>query len=153
MSNPTIITIILSMLPISELRGAIPFAIASKIPPLQAFIIATLSNIIIIPIIFLFLDYIHKYLIKFNFYKKIIEKQIDSKKSQIEKNIGTKWEFIALALFVGVPLPLTGAYSGCLLAWFFKLKRKQSYLAIILGVILAGIIVTLASIGLISIFS
>ena len=153
MTNAILNTIILSMLPISELRGGIPFAIASNIPIIQAFIIATLSNILVIPIVFLFLDYIHKYLAKFNFYQNFIEKQINSKKNKIEKHIGTKWEFFSLLVFVGIPLPLTGAYSGCLLAWFFKLKRKQSYLAISLGVIMAGIIVTLGSIGLFSIFS
>ena len=55
-------------------------------------------------------------------------------------------------LFVAVPLPLTGAYSGTLLAWFFNLKRRKSYLAIFLGVLIAGIIVTLTTLGIRSLF-
>lgn len=70
----------------------------------------------------------------------------------MEKHIGKKGEFIALMIFVGIPLPGTGAYTGTLLAWFFKMKRIYSYIAIIAGVVIAGILITLASIGIFTFF-
>jgi uncharacterized membrane protein len=109
-----------------------------------------LANILIIPVIFLFLDHLHKYFIKFRAYRKFFEFNIRRSKRKIEKHVGTKWQFIALFLLVAIPLPFTGGYTGAFLAWFFRLKRRKSYLAIFLGIITAGIIVTLASIGLFS---
>ena len=60
--------------------------------------------------------------------------------------MGTKWEFIVLMLFVGIPLPITGAYTGTILAWFFKINRKKAYVALSLGVLIAGIIVSIVSV-------
>ncbi len=77
---------------------------------------------------------------------------LPEKRFGLEKHIGKKGEFIALMIFVGIPLPGTGAYTGILLAWFFKMKRVYSYIAIITGVIIAGIFITLASIGLFTFF-
>src|SRR3989338_1496616 len=140
--NPLIKAIIASLLPISELRGGIPIAVASGYSYLTAFIVCVIANILVIPISFFILDYLNKYLMKIKIYKKIIERSIEKGKKSIENKIGTKWEFIALMLFVGIPLPMTGAYTGTLIAWFFKLNRKKSYLALSLGVLMAGIIVT-----------
>ena len=140
--NPIIKAIIASLLPISELRGGIPIAVASGYSYLTAFIVCVIANILVIPISFFILDYLNKYLMKIGIYKKIIERSIEKGKKSIETKIGTKWEFIALMLFVGIPLPMTGAYTGTLIAWFFKLNRKKAYLALSLGVLMAGIIVT-----------
>jgi uncharacterized membrane protein len=145
-------TILLSILPISELRGAIPYAIANKINPLLAFLISVLGNVLVIPITFFFLDNLHKYFLKIKSYEKFFNKYIEVKRKNFEKHVGTKFEFWALAIFVAIPLPLTGAYSGAIIAWFFNLKRRKSYLAIFLGVLIAGIIVTLTSIGIKSLF-
>jgi len=144
--------IILSILPISELRGGIPLAIASGINPWQAFLICTLFNILIIPLVFLFLDFIHKYLYKIRIYKIIFDKIITRARNKFQKHAGTKWEYPALFIFVAVPLPGTGAYTGSLIAWLFNLKRRKSILAIALGVLVAGIIITLISFGIFSLF-
>ncbi|MBS3097900.1 small multi-drug export protein [Candidatus Woesearchaeota archaeon] len=141
--NQLLKAIIASLLPISELRGGIPIAVASGYSYLAAFVVCVIANILVIPITFFILDYLHKYLVKISLYKKIIDKSIEKGKRGIENKIGTKWEFIALMLFVGIPLPITGAYTGALIAWFFKLNRKKSYMALSLGVLMAGIIVTL----------
>ncbi|UZE93768.1 MAG: small multi-drug export protein [Candidatus Pacearchaeota archaeon] len=145
---------LISLLPIIELRGGIPFAIAHGINPLTAFIFCTLANIIIILPIFLFLDYLHKHLLKIKPYKKTFDiflKRIRTRKKKVERNYQT-YGIIALTFFVAIPLPITGAWTGTLIAWLLNLKRRRSFLAIALGIIIAGIIVTLATTGIITLF-
>ena len=146
--NVILNTIILALLPISELRGAIGYAIASGLNPLTAFVVATIANIFVMPIVFLFLDYLHKRFMKIKSYENLFYKHVERSKKKIERHIGTKWEYFALGFFVAIPLPLTGAYTGALLAWLFKLNRKKSFIAISLGVVAAGIAVTLLATGI-----
>ena len=151
-----LITIILAILPISELRGAIPYAILKAgINPFTAFFIAVFANILIIPLIFFFLDYIHKYLLKIRVYEKFFNFYITRKVEKVKRKYETL-EMFVLFLFVAIPAPGTGAYTGVLLAWFFGLDRKKSFAIIALGVITAGIITTLltiSGIGLFNLFS
>ena len=144
--NPIIDSIVLSLLPISELRGGIPVAIARGINPWIAFLVCIVANFLVIPIVFFFLDHIHQIFMKLQVYKNLFNKYIENKRSKLEKYIGTKWEFIALMLFVGIPLPITGAYTGTLLAWFFKVPRKKAYKSLSLGILIAGTIVTIVTI-------
>lgn len=138
-------SIFLSILPVSELRGGITYAVVNNINPLLAFFACTLANILVLFPLFFFLDYIHYHLMGIKSYNKIssfIIKRVEGKKDHIEKkmeNLG----FIALALFVAVPFPATGAYTGVLIAWLLNLDRKKSIIAIASGVIIAGIVVTL----------
>lgn len=150
--NTILNTFLLSILPISELRGAIPYGISNNINPLSVFIIAVLSNFLVVPITFFFLDYLHKHFLRIKSYNKFFNIYIEKKRKNFEKHVGTKFEFWALMIFVLIPLPMTGGYSGALLAWFFKLKRRKSYLAIFLGIIEAGIIVTLTTLGIKNLF-
>jgi len=139
-------TIILSILPISELRGAIPYAILKAgINPFTAFFVAVLANIIIISIIFFFLDYIHGFLLNIKSYEKLFHYYINRKVNKVKQKYETLGLFV-LFLFVAIPAPGTGAYTGVLLSWFFKLNRKKSFYIIALGVITAGIITTLLTI-------
>ncbi len=150
--NPLLLGILLSILPVVELRGGIPFAIAQGINPIVAFIFCTLANIAIIPIIFLFLDYLHKHFLKIKPYRKIFNvflKKIRKRKTKVEKDYQI-YGIIALTFFVAIPLPVTGAWTGALIAWLLSLKRGRSFLAIALGVIIAGIIITLATTGIIT---
>ena len=143
---------ILSMLPISELRGGILLGISQGLDPLFVFLVAVLSNILVVPLMFFFLDNLHKYFRRINFYRRLFDFYIEKNRHKIENKFGTKTEFLILMLFVGIPLPATGAYTGSILAWFFGIDRKVSYISIMLGVVLAGIIMTLFSIGIFSIF-
>ena len=143
---------LLSMLPISELRGGIPLGLFLGLNPVTVFFVSVISNILAIPIIFFFLDNIHSHLLKYGKYKRFFGNYIHKKRERIESKIGTSAEFFALLIFVAVPLPGTGAWTGSILAWFFNVKRKKAYFTISLGVIIAGIIVTLASLGLIALF-
>ena len=145
--------IIWSLLPISELRGGIPIALSNGFSIYNAFLIGVLANILVIPIVFLFLDNIHDLFMNNGFYQKTFNKYIEKKRQSLEKHIGTMGEFLALVLFVGIPLPITGAYTGTLLAWFFEVPKKKAYAALITGVIMAGIIVSLVSFFAIETFS
>ena len=149
-----------SMVPLIELRGAIPIAIGIglELPEWLILLVAIIGNLIPIPIIYFFA---RKFLIwgsqknwpplkkTCNFFLKKGEKA----GAKLLKNTGTYGAFIALLLFVAIPLPGTGAWTGTLAASILNLGFKKTTIAISLGVIIAGIIMLLASLGLFSLFS
>jgi len=143
--NALIKAMVVSLLPVSELRGGIPIAIFAGINVFLAYFLCVFANILIIPIVFFFLDYINKYFMKLGFYRRLFNSHIKRSKGRIEKSRYFNFKFLALMLFVAVPLPVTGAYTATLLAWFFKKKKKKSFLFISLGVMIAGIIVSVVS--------
>lgn len=155
--NPLLIGILLSLAPVSELRGGIPFAITQGANVWAAFVFCVIANIIVAPLLFLFLDYLHGHLIKFNPYRKTFNaflRRIRKRKEKVERTYES-WGILALACYVAIPLPITGVWTGTLIAWLLGLKRNRSLLAICLGVIIAGIIVTLITaitIGIINSF-
>lgn len=151
--------IILSILPVSELRGGLPLAIIfadeNNIPLILIFSLIVTVNILAIFIAFFFFDNVHKLLLKNKFYDKIFNsylKKIQKKVDKFEKQYSTTG-FIALAVFVGIPFPGTGAWTGCVIAWLLNLDRKKSILAISLGVLMAGILVFLGTLGIMKFFS
>lgn len=143
-------TTLLGILPISEVRGAIPIGLAFNLPIYTVLLFAVLANFLVVPITFIFLDYLHKHLIKINSYNKLFNKFVKRTRSRIEHKIGTSTEFLALYLLVAIPLPFTGAYTGTLAAWLFNLNRKKSIFYIFLGILTAATIVTLLSLGVLS---
>ena len=143
MINPIIESIVCSLLPITELRGGIPLAVYRGISIYSAFIICVMANYFVIPLVFFFLDHLHGIFMQNRYYNKIFNKHIENKRGLLEKYIDTKWEFFALMLLVGIPFPITGAYTGTLLAWFFEIPRKRAYLALTIGIVIAGLIVSL----------
>lgn len=141
-----IVVFIISMLPILELRGGLLAASILNLNFIPAYIISILGNCLPIPFVLLFLDKIFNWLKNFKTTKKIvvkIENKILSKKEQIEK-----YGYWGLLLFVGIPLPGTGAWTGAGLAVLLRLDRKKSSLVIFLGVILASIIMSIISYGI-----
>lgn len=141
-----IVVFIISMLPILELRGGLLAARILNLNFMPAYIISILGNCLPIPFVLLFLDKIFNWLKNFKTTKKIvvkIENKILSKKAQIEK-----YGYWGLLLFVGIPLPGTGAWTGAGLAVLLRLDRKKSSLVIFLGVILASIIMSIISYGI-----
>ncbi|MCX8194286.1 MAG: small multi-drug export protein [Candidatus Pacearchaeota archaeon] len=150
--NRLLTSMLLSLLPIVELRGGIPYAISNGISPLVALILCTFANIFVTPICFFFLDNLHKLLLKIKIYKKnfnLYIKSIRKRKEKVEKNYQT-YGIFALTIFVAIPLPITGAWTGALVAWLLGFKRTRSFFAISLGVIIAGIIVTLITTGILT---
>jgi uncharacterized membrane protein len=142
MANMTslIYGIILSMVPIVELRGGIPVAVIGGNPVLLSSIVCTIANMAIIPLFFFFLNFLHMEFMKIKPYENLFNHVIVKVRHKIEPSVN-KWGYIGLAIFVGIPLPGTGAYTGTLGAWLLGMNQKKSMLAIALGVIAAGIIV------------
>ncbi|MCJ7646314.1 small multi-drug export protein [bacterium] len=147
-----LLPILLSISPISELRGGIPAALALGMPAIEAFLICVLANIAIILPVWLFFDFLHSKLLSIRIYKKFsdkILKRIMVKSGHIKENM-LNFGYLALTIFVAIPLPMTGAYTGTIIAWLLKLDRKKSFIAVAAGVIIAGIVVTLASAGVLA---
>ena len=139
-------SILLSLLPIAELRGGIPYAIANDVSPLMAYIICVGANLLAFPIVFFFLEFLHPIFMKISFYESLFEKFVIRTRKKIEGNI-EKWGFWGLMIFVMIPLPVTGAYTGSFAAWLFNIKKRQAFLAVSLGVIIAGVIVLAISVS------
>ncbi len=153
--NPLIQGALLSLLPFTELRLSIPLTIANGGNPLSTFLVCTFANILVIPLVFIFLNYIHSKIIHINSYSKLFNRLLRRIRPKSEKIKG-KIELIglpALTLFVAIPLPVTGAYTGTVIAWLLGLNSKKSFLAIASGVLIAGIIVTALSSGIILAFN
>ena len=145
-----LIVFFVSMVPLIELRGAIPIAAGMGLPFIQYYIIAILGNMIPVPFIYFFA----RKILVWGSDKPVIGKFFTWCLEQGEKG-GKKLQatagkglFVALLLFVGIPLPGTGAWTGTLAASILDMDFKSSVLAVMLGVILAGIIMALASMGL-----
>lgn len=141
MNNIIFWSIFLSILPIAELRGGIPYAIANDLNPLITFFICVGANILVFPIVFFFLEFLHPLFLKIDLYKRLFDKFIIKTREKIGNKI-EKYGFWGLMIFVMIPLPVTGAYSGSFAAWLFNIPKKKAFLAVSLGVIMAGIIVT-----------
>jgi uncharacterized membrane protein len=136
-----LLTVLLGIIPISELRGAIPYAYFNGVPLGLAFVIGVLSNALVPLIGFTFLSTLHKILDKWSFYHGIFERTV----ARTQKKVGSKvskYGLLGLMLFVAIPLPITGAWTGTLGAWVLGLDRKKSLLFILLGILIAGIVVT-----------
>ena len=138
-----IITFLISMIPLVELRGAVPYAISSGIPLWQALLIGVIGNMLPVPIIFFFARHILEWgkekPVIGNFFTWCLNKGHRGGQ-KLEEAAGDKGIFWALLLFVGIPLPGTGAWTGTLAASILDWDFKRSVLALMLGVILAGLI-------------
>ncbi len=135
---------ILALLPISELRGAIPYGLAHGMTIPAAYLYCVALNALIGPIVYLFLFSLHKLFSLMQWYRKFFEKVIARVRRKIEGRV-KKFGYFGIMLFVAVPLPITGAYTGTLGAWVLGLEPKKTFLAVLGGVIISGIIVTLVS--------
>lgn len=146
------VIVILAALPISELRGAIPVGISVYQLGIQkTIILALIGNFsFVIPFLW-FLNNLHSYFMNIVWYNKFFTWWFNKVKPKT-KNI-EKYEYIGLALFVGIPLPVTGAWSGCVASYLLGLNFWKSVVAIFVGIIIACIIVTLTTVGTTQIIS
>ncbi len=136
-----------SMLPIIELRGAIPMAYAFGLPWWQGYIISVLGNMIPIPFILLLINVVIKWMAAskvgfFNKFANFLLAKVEKSRAKIEK-----YSFWGLCLFVAIPLPATGAWTGSLVAAVIGMKPWKAFLSAMLGVIIAGVVVSLIVYG------
>ena len=142
-----IITFFISMVPLVELRGGVPFGTGMDLPWHWCLIVCMIGNMIPVPLIFFFA----RKLLLWGSKKKVVGKfcsfclQKGEKGGKKLQEKAGKGIYVALLLFVGIPLPGTGAWTGTLAASILDLDFKKSTLAVVLGVLLAGIIMTVVS--------
>jgi uncharacterized membrane protein len=139
-----LVVIIISALPILELRGALPIALnVFHFSWYYALPLAIIGNLLPVPIILLFLNTVSRGLSKIGFFERFFHWLFEH--AQRRGKIVERYERIGLALFVAVPLPITGAWTGSLVAVLFGLKFRHAFLSIFVGVCIAGVIVTCLS--------
>jgi uncharacterized membrane protein len=143
-----------SILPISELRGGIPVAIANGIPWYFAYPFCAAVNALAAPFCWLFLSTVHTLLYGrndpyglngpqsgFSWYRNLFDRFVERARDKVRGPV-ERWGILGIALFVAVPLPITGAWTGTLGAWVLGLEKRKTLPAVILGVAIAGLVVT-----------
>ena len=177
---PWLYVLVISIVPFVELRGAIPVGAAMNMPFSLNFAIAIIGNMLPVPLILLFIPRILDFLEKFKLFrpvvlwlrqtaeknsKKVLKSEIQNSEpstpelseatppSKKRAELMTPAIFVGLMLFVALPIPGTGAWSGSLVASLFSLSRKYSLFAIFLGVIICALIMSLASYGVLDFLS
>ena len=145
-----IIVFIISLMPILELRGGLIAAALLGLDPVPSYIISMIGNILPVPFILLLINKVLVWMrkSKINFLNKTanwLYGKVEKNKGQIEK-----YGYLGVILFVGIPLPGTGAWTGSLIASVLELDRKKTFLAVLAGVVIASIIMMILSFGLIA---
>ena len=141
-----------SMIPIIELRGAIPMGAAFSLPWWQTYLISVVGNMIPVPFILLFIKKIIRWMSnsKVKFFNKtagFLMRKVEKNRERIEK-----YSFFGVCLFVAIPLPATGAWTGSLVAAMIDMKFWKAVLSAFIGVLAAGVVMTLISYGIAAIF-
>ena len=149
-----LIVFFISMVPLLELRGGVPVALTMGLPSIPSIIVCALGNMLPVPIIYLFARKVlicgaHRPYIG-NLFTKLLDKGERGGQKLMAK-AGRGGLFVALMLFVGIPLPGTGAWTGTLAASFLDMGMKTTSIAVSLGVAIAGCIMALASSGVLAI--
>ncbi len=147
--SPELATLLIAMLPIAELRGAIPMAVGVyHLSPLAAYFLAVIGNIIPVIFILWLIDPISGFLMKKvklcrRFFSWLFERTRANHSHKFEK-----WGALALITFVAIPLPMTGGWTGALAAFVFGIPFKKALPLISLGIMIAGVIVLGMSLGI-----
>ncbi len=152
-TNPYIHLFVMSMLPISELRGGIIYAATQDLPFLSTYGLAVVANLLPVPFLILFSRQILGWLSRQKYVGKFFSRYLE-KAAQKAQKIG-KYELVGLCLFVAVPLPITGAWTGSVIAAMLQLRLRWAVLAIGVGICISGLIMGVLTYGtseLISLF-
>jgi uncharacterized membrane protein len=156
MDTQILIGLLLTVLPVFELRGGLPviveYALRKNLPIWPYFLLVLILNIFVILVIFMLLDLLNRLFMNMKWYRSVVCRLIKKLQKKIDKiKVGMdRWGYLALMFFVAIPLPGTGAWTGALVSWTMGLNRLKSFVAIALGVIIAGLLILLFSLGLLS---
>ena len=142
-------TFLISMVPVIELRGALPIGVGMGLSPLTALVVSIVGNMVPVPFIIIFIRRILNWMHRFETFDRIATK-LEAKAAKGGEKI-VKYEMFGLFLLVAIPLPGTGAWTGSLVAAFFDLRLKNAVPVIFLGVIAAGIVVFLITYGVVAV--
>lgn len=145
----------ITLLPFLELRASIPYGIFStNLHWLIVFLVCVVTNIILAPVVYFILDNFVELFTKIKFIDRIYQKIVVRTQKRVQKYV-EKYGVFGLALFIGVPLPGSGVYSGALAAYLLGFRKRDFFLAAVIGVLIAGLIVLLVSLlgnGALSLF-
>jgi len=143
------LTLLATVLPISELRVGIPLGISLELPPWFTFLIAVVANaLIFFPVFFALRLFYDKVLFRIPLFDKYLDNLRKRGKPKVEK-----YGFLGLLFFVAVPLPITGVYTATILAWLLEMDWRRAFPPIAIGVVIAGVIVLLGYLSVIEVFS
>lgn len=146
-----VLTLLVSMIPVVELRGGIPFGVAAGLPVWAAYLAAVIGNLLPVPFIVVYIRrvflFMRKHMPRLNSLVDRMEEKAHLKSASV-----LKYQYLGLALFVAIPLPGTGAWTGALVAAFLDMRLKNAMPSIAGGVLSAGLIISILSYGVKSIF-
>lgn len=141
-----LMTFLMAMVPVIELRGAIPYGVLQGLSIGEALVVSIAGNLAPIPVLIVFTRRVFEWLkgksTHLNRLVLKLEAKAESKKETVEK-----WEFLGLVILVAIPLPGTGAWTGALVAAMMDMRLKRAFPAVVIGVIIAGIIVSAVTFG------
>lgn len=147
-----LLTFLVAMVPVVELRGAIPFGVVRGLNLWTAIIASVLGNLVPVPFIILFIRrifaWMRAHMPKLDGLVTRMEKKAEKNRAAVEK-----YAFWGLAILVAIPLPGTGAWTGALVAAMMEMRLKRTFPAIVIGVVIAGVIVSIVTYGAQAIFS
>lgn len=143
--NQWLHVLLVSAMPFSELRGGIPLAIYYGFDPVEAFLIAVLGNLIPVPFLLLFLERLRSFASRWWLTAKLY--QMVERRTERKRKLIDKYGYLGLTMFVAVPLPVTGAWTGSLLAFLLRLNPLKAFVFIAMGVIIAGVLVLSTALG------
>lgn len=147
-----LLTFLVAMVPVVELRGAIPFGVVRGLNLWTAIIASVLGNLVPVPFIILFIRrifaWMRAHMPKLDGFVTRMEKKAEKNRAAVEK-----YAFWGLAILVAIPLPGTGAWTGALVAAMMEMRLKRAFPAIVIGVVIAGVIVSIVTYGAQAIFS
>lgn len=144
-------TILVSMVPVVELRGGIPFGVTLGLPVWAAYVAAIIGNILPVPFILVYIRRIFQWMRrKLPRLNRLVDKL--EKKAHLKGQKVTKYKYLGLLLFVAIPLPGTGAWTGALAAAFLNMPLRKALPSIFAGVLIAGIAVSILTFGVASLF-
>lgn len=142
-----IFTVLVSMIPVVELRGGIPFGVAAGLSVPVAYLAAVIGNLLPVPFIIVYIRRIFQWLRR-HFPK--LNKMVDAleRKAHLKGRLVTKYKYLGLAIFVAIPLPGTGAWTGALAAAFLDMPLRKAIPSVTIGVLVAGMIISILTFGI-----
>lgn len=145
------LTMLVSMVPVIELRGGIPFGVAAGLPVWAAYLAAVIGNLIPVPFIIIYIRRIFQWMRR---HMPRLNRLVDKleRKAHLKGQTVTKYKYLGLTILVAIPLPGTGAWTGALVAALLDMRLKNAIGPIVTGVLIAGIVVSILTFGVSSIF-
>lgn len=151
MAGEFTLTVLVSMVPVVELRGGIPFGVAAGLPVWAAFLAAILGNLIPAPFIIVYIRRIFQWLrLRLPRLNSLVDKL--ERKAHLKGQKVSKYKYLGLAIFVAIPLPGTGAWTGALAAAFLDMPLRKAIPSIVAGVLTAGVVISIVTFGVSSLF-